>query len=232
MLYKTQFVRISDLPPADSFLSAAESAYLQTLKAAKRQRDWLGGRFALKVLLAREIGFLPVCSLPVGELGTTGEMSDAALAVLKKIEVVKLPSGAPQVWINAVVDTRSVSISHSNGWAVAAVAAAPNICLGIDLEKVTPRIDAWARDFFHPTELACGQGDAFLTGLWTKKEAIVKLLGQGLALNSFEVREVNGQVQLFGRALDLYQQIGAPHLSLTTQPVLNEFIFSVAVGTR
>ena len=231
MQYKTQFIKISDLPPADSFLSASESAYVQTLKAEKRKADWLGGRFALKLLLARESGLLPLCSLPKEGEVIAPEMSAAALNVLKNIEIVKLPSGAPQVFIGSVPDARAVSISHSNGWAVAAVSA-PGTRLGIDIEKITHRIDAWAQDFFHPTELACGQGDEFLTALWTKKEAVVKLLGQGLALNSFEVREVNGEVQLFGRALEVYQQIGSPHITLTTRSVLDGFIFSVALGTR
>lgn len=231
MPYKTQFIKISDLPPADSFLSASESAYLQTLKAAKRKGDWLGGRFALKLLLARESGLLPVCSLPKEGECVAPEMSAAALGVLKNIDVVKLPSGAPQVFIGSVPDARSVSISHSNGWAVAAVSE-PHTFLGIDLEQITHRIDAWAQDFFHPDELAAGQGDEFLTGLWTKKEAIVKLLGQGLALNSFDVREVNGQVQLFGRAQEVYEQIGKPAITLITKPVLQGFMFSVALGTR
>ena len=37
MQYKTQFIEIKNLPPADSFLSVSESAYLQTLKAEKRK---------------------------------------------------------------------------------------------------------------------------------------------------------------------------------------------------
>lgn len=227
MSYKTQFIQIKDLPPADSFLSAHESAYLQTLRAAKRKEDWLGGRFALKVLLARESGLLPVCSLPKEGEFTSPEMSSAALAVLKNIDIVKLPSGAPQVFIGSVPDARRVSISHSNGWAVAAVSQ-PGSFLGIDLEMVAHRIDAWAKDFFHPTELAGGRGDEFLTALWTKKEAIVKLLGQGLALNSFEVREVAGKVELSGRALEVYQQLGKPDITLFTRPVLDKFICSVA----
>lgn len=227
MSYKTQFIKIKDLPPADSFLCAHESAYLQTLRAEKRKEDWLGGRFALKVLLARESGLLPVCSLPKEGEFTVPEMSGAALAALKNIDVVKLPSGAPQVFIGSVPDARKVSISHSNGWAVAAVSE-PNTFLGIDLEIVTHRIDAWARDFFHPAELAGGKGDEFLTSLWTKKEAIVKLLGQGLALNSFEVQEINGEVMLSGRALEVYKQLDSPHITLFTRPVLDGFICSVA----
>ena len=129
MNYKTQFIKIQDLPPADTFLCSAESAYLQTLRAEKRRGDWLGGRFALKVLLARESGLLPVCSLPAAAERPV-EMSAAALGVLKNIDVVKLPSGAPQVFIGAVPDARSVSITHSHGWAVAALSA-PQTFLGM-----------------------------------------------------------------------------------------------------
>ena len=120
------------------------------------------------------------------------------------------------------------SITHSNGYAVAAIAPQAQY-IGIDLEKIAPRINAWKTDFFHPTELT-GEGDEFLTTLWTQKEAIVKLLGTGLAINSFEVRCVNGTPQFFGRALQIYQSLGSPAITLETRTLLEGFAFSVAVG--
>lgn len=221
MDYKTQFIEIKHLPPADSFLCASESAYLQTLKAEKRKGDWLGGRFALKVLLARESGLLPVCSCT-----TWQEMSSAALAVLKNIDVVKLPSGAPQVFIGAVPDARSVSITHSNGWAIAAVSA-PHTFLGIDLEKVETRMQAWAEDFFTPEERE-PMTPEHLTELWTKKEAVVKLLGRGLSLNTREISFEGGKLQLAGTALQAWHVLERPAIQLISKPFVTDFIFTVA----
>ena len=225
MQYKTQFVFIPHLPPADSFLSASESAYLQTLKSDKRKGDWLGGRFALKVLLARESGLLPVCSLPA-ETTISPEMSGAALSVLKNIDVVKLPSGAPQVCIGSVPDARSVSISHSNGWAVAAVSA-PGTFLGIDLEKIEPRSAAWAEGFFLPGERT-PDTPQHLTQVWTQKEAIFKLLGRGLSLNTREIDLSGGQIRLIDRALEVWQHLQQPQITLNSSLFKSDFIFTVA----
>ncbi len=221
MQYKTQFIEIKNLPPADSFLSVSESAYLQTLKAEKRKGDWLGGRFALKLLLARESGLLPMCACE-----SWTEMSAPALAVLKNIDIVKLPSGAPQVFIGAVPDARSVSISHSNGWAVAAISE-PHTFLGIDLEKIEPRMQAWAEDFFTPQERE-PMTPTHLTTLWTQKEAVVKLLGRGLSLNAQEISLEGGKVHLSGRAYAAWQHLAQPSIALTSVPFQADFIFTVA----
>lgn len=227
MDYKTQFIRIKDLPPADSFLSPSESAYLQTLRAQKRKGDWLGGRFALKTLLARESGLLPVCSLPKEQDPYAPlEMSAAALSVLKQIDIVKLPSGAPQVFVGSVPDARGVSISHSNGWAVAAVSA-PQTFLGVDLEKIEPRSRAWAEDFFAEEEKGPAT-DAHLTRVWTQKEAVVKLLGRGLSLNTREIVLAGGKLALTGRALEAWQSLGRPQIILNSASFDNDFVLTVA----
>lgn len=226
MWYQTQFIKIKDLPPADSFLSTSESAYLQTLRAEKRKGDWLGGRFALKTLLARESGLLPVCSLPAPKPENAPEMSAAALNVLKQIDVVKLPSGAPQVFVGAVPDARSVSITHSHGWAAAAVSG-PHTFLGIDLEKIETRGHAWAEEFFDPRERGDGSA-AHLTKVWTQKEAVVKLLGRGLSLNTREIVLAERSPLLTGRASEAWQSAGRPQIILNSAPFDNDFVFTVA----
>lgn len=225
MQYKTQFIKIKNLPPADAFLSSSESAYLQTLRAEKRKGDWLGGRFALKTLLARESGLLPVCALPA-EGGGIAEMSAPALNVLKQIDVVKLPSGAPQVFVGSVPDARTVSITHSNGWAAAAVSA-PGTFLGVDLEKVEPRSRAWAEDFFDEAEKGSAS-DEHLTKVWTQKEAVVKLLGRGLSLNTREIICEERGLRLTGRALEEWKRLDSPKITLSSARFETDFVFTAA----
>lgn len=226
MSYKTQFVKIKDLPPAESFLSLSELAYLQTLRAEKRKGDWLGGRFALKILLARENNLLPVCSLPQENTACGIEMSVAALELLKQIEVIKLPSGAPQVIIGGVTDKRSVSITHSHGWAAAAVAEAKTF-LGIDLEKIETRSRIWADEFFLEQEKGPAT-DEHLTRVWTQKEAVVKLLGRGLSLSTREIILSDNQVQFVGRAQEAWQAQHRPQIILNSTHFDNQFIFTTA----
>lgn len=206
MAYQLEVVDLQTLPPATSVLSERENAFFQTLKLPKRKTEWLGGRLALKRVVSAHV------RLPI-----------QAIEILPHAE-----NGKPQLLIGGKRSMLPFSITHSNGYAVAAIAPQAQY-IGIDLEKIAPRINAWKTDFFHPTELT-GEGDEFLTTLWTQKEAIVKLLGTGLAINSFEVRCVNGTPQFFGRALQIYQSLGSPAITLETRTLLEGFAFSVAVG--
>ncbi len=206
MAYQLEVVDLQTLPPATSVLSERENAFFQTLKLPKRKTEWLGGRLALKRVVSAHV------RLPI-----------QAIEILPHAE-----NGKPQLLIGGERSMLPFSITHSNGYAVAAIAPQAQY-IGIDLEKIAPRINAWKTDFFHPTELT-GEGDEFLTTLWTQKEAIVKLLGTGLAINSFEVRCVNGTPQFFGRALQIYQSLGSPAITLETRTLLEGFAFSVAVG--
>lgn len=208
MPYQLKVVDLSSLPPADGILSERERAFYETLRFPKRRTEWLGGRFALKQL---------VC----GQFLRT-ELSD--------VEVLPHESGKPVLRIGGKPCNLAFSITHSHGYAVAAVSATYKF-LGIDLEKTEHRIDAWANDFFHPSELTA-RDDAFLTGLWTQKEALVKLLGTGLSLNSYDVRCVKGNSQFFGPALDVYNKLGAPEIFMETRELISGFMFSAAYAKR
>jgi len=206
MDYLLEIVNLNQLPPAEEVLSGREQAFYTTLKLPKRKTEWLGGRIALKKVVSSLV------RLPI-----------------KEIEILPQEgNGKPQLFLAGGKSTLPFSLTHSHGFAVAAAAPAAK-CIGIDLEKVAHRIDAWKNDFFHPSELTA-QSDDFLTALWTQKEAVVKLLGTGLSVNSFEVRCVNGSVQFFGRAQELYKALGSPQISLLTSCLVPGFQFSVALG--
>lgn len=203
---RLEVVNLDTLPPVHTFLSVREQAFYSTLKLPKRQREWLGGRLALKKAV------VPLVRLPI-----------------TKIEILPQEDcGKPQLLLGGEKSTLPFSITHSHGYAVAAIAPDDKY-IGIDLEQIAPRINAWKTDFFHPTELTA-DSDAFLTALWTKKEAVVKLLGTGLAINSFDVRCVGEQIQFFNRALQIYQSLGSPQILLQTSALIEGFQFSIATG--
>ncbi len=205
MAYQINVVDLACLPPAGTVLSEKERAFYETFRVPKRKMEWLGGRLALKQLVQN------ICAAP-----------------FQAIEVLPHADGKPVLQVGGKESALAFSITHSHGFAVAAVSADEPF-LGIDLEKVEHRIDAWAKDFFHPSELT-GQGDAFLTALWTQKEALVKVLGTGLSLNSYDVRCVRGKAAFFGSAFDVYQKLGSPRLTLETSALVPGFIFTVAHG--
>jgi 4'-phosphopantetheinyl transferase len=207
MAVELKVVDLQLLPPSEELLSRRESVFLSTLKLPKRRREWLGGRLALKILAGAYFG-----------------------VALNEVELLAQPdTGKPALWVRGREEKNlAFSITHSHGYAVAGIAPQEDY-LGIDLEKITPRIDAWKKDFFHPSELTA-QGDGFLTTLWTQKEAAVKLLGTGLCVNSFDVRCIGGKVSFYARALEVYKALGSPEITLSSPPLLDGFAFSTAAG--
>ncbi|MBR2082827.1 MAG: 4'-phosphopantetheinyl transferase superfamily protein [Elusimicrobiaceae bacterium] len=206
MAYQLEVVDLHSLPPAGTVLGERETAFYHTLKLPKRQTEWFGGRLALKRLLTKHRG----CQLQEIEILAPGGQ------------------GKPVVTVGENPINIPFSITHSQGFAVAAIA--PNSkYVGIDLEKIEHRISAWKEDFFRPDELT-DDTDSFLTMLWTQKEALVKMLGTGLTVNSREVRIVDGVPQFSGRALEMYNSLGSPQITLETKPLLKDFQFSIALG--
>lgn len=208
MPYQLKVVDLSSLPPADGILSQRERAFFETLRFPKRRTEWLGGRFALKQLTAAACG----------------------VTDLSQIEVLPQDSGKPVLLVGGGPAKLSFSITHSGGYAVAAISRQKDF-LGIDLEKIEHRSDAWANGFFHPSELT-ERTDVFLTALWTQKEALVKLLGTGLSLNSYDVRCVDGKPQLFGSAQEVYRMLGCGEILVQTRELLPGFMFSAAYAKR
>ena len=206
MDYLVEVIDLTTLPPARDVLSEREWMYYNTLKLPKRKTEWLGGRIALKRVVSR----CTSCSL-------------AQIEVLPQEK-----NGKPQLFLMEKPHSLPFSITHSHGYAVAAVATRAHY-IGIDLEKIASRISAWKQDFFHPSELT-EDTDTFLTALWTRKEAVVKLLGTGLTVNSFDVRCIGDDVQFFGRAQEIYRNLGRPSITLTTTSLIPGFQFTVAVG--
>jgi 4'-phosphopantetheinyl transferase len=134
---------------------------------AKRRADWRLGRWTAKRALATY-------------LGIPGHLQELA-----RIEIRPAPSGAPQVFLANQAVAVSISISHSAGTAICAVAPAGSE-IGCDLEVIEPRSDSFAADYFTAEEqalvarISATDRPRLLTLLWSGKESALKALGVGL----------------------------------------------------
>jgi len=136
-------------------LGPQERKLLDDMPWPLRRAEWLAGRRVAKRLLAAAL------SLDEG-----------------RVEVLPLDSGAPRVWVDGAPRADVVlNLSHTRGWAVAAVAHAP---VGVDAcdDADGPRLERIGRRVFSPGEAeGCGAHDSAQrqAAVWALKEAGLKL---------------------------------------------------------
>jgi phosphopantetheinyl transferase len=160
-----------------SVVSEREAGLLSPRAVPKRRDDFLRGRFIAKSLLA--------------SLSPPAALTD--FVVLPDERGVPEPFDAAQralPW--------SLSISHTAGYAAAAVVPLP-ARVGIDVERWLQQPEWIVRDYFTETEKqlleAVGPDESVraASGIWSAKEAVSKALGAGLRLatTSIAIREVH-----------------------------------------
>ena len=177
----------ADVPAENDWLSAGESACFSGLRFAKRRGDWRLGRWTAKCAVAS------FKNLP----------TDAQS--LAQIEIRPAASGAPDVFIANKPATVVVSISHSSGAAICAVAMA-GVELGCDQEVIEARSEAFIADYFTESEQAlvarvcAAERSRLVTLLWSAKESALKALREGLRLDtrSVTVSPISGAFNLTG----------------------------------
>ncbi|MBK7537743.1 MAG: 4'-phosphopantetheinyl transferase superfamily protein [Myxococcales bacterium] len=177
--------RQDQVPSALDWLAELERQRLAGLPFAKRQRDFLLGRWTAKRALA---AWLPT-AIP--------ELWAAFGPSLSELTVRAADDGAPEAWLGGERLPVTLSLSHSGGHAVAALrrhlpgsaqgsAAVPPRWLGADCERVEPRSELLVADFFTAEEAAqvaaCAPPlrDLWITLLWSAKESALKATRQGL----------------------------------------------------
>jgi phosphopantetheinyl transferase (holo-ACP synthase) len=175
-MFRHLLVRASDQPglaqghPRPGLLSPREEKILSGLGIVPRRRKWLLGRIAAK-LLVRQVSGEP-------------ELLDQQISVLNQ------PSGEPFVLIEGRGGwSFPISISHRSEIGMAAAPTDRQARIGADLETVEPRDSAMVRQFFTDEEAAlvdAGDDDRSLimARIWSAKEAVLKLLGLGLRLDT------------------------------------------------
>jgi 4'-phosphopantetheinyl transferase len=148
------------------------------MRFPKRRREWLLGRWTAKNLL---------------------RLCDPACAGLSlaDITVENEPAGAPYLLIKAGQRwPGSLSLSHRDDLALCALTLQPGRSIGIDLEKIEPRSEEFILDYFTPAEIeriaACPpeQHERWVALTWSIKEAMLKLAGIGLRLDTRKIELV------------------------------------------
>lgn len=178
---EVRVVRVSlagDAGAGGELLSPDERARADRFRRPELRRRYAIAHAALRVELSRAVGCAP------GELVfAEGEHGKPSLVV-------------PECDVQ-------FNLSHSGEHAV--IALTRERAVGVDVEHLRPvRATAIARRFFAPSEFAAlerlqgADRDRAFLRCWTRKEAWVKGLGQGLrvSLSSFEVGVEPGSVRL------------------------------------
>ena len=202
MSYKLKIVDLNNIPAPEEFLSARELKTYNDFKVEKRKKEWLGGRYALKKLAS---GFF--------------------IFDIKMIEVRNKTSGQPALGVPGGC-SMPVSITHSGDFAAAAIATA-GMGIGVDMEVIEPRSRAWAEQCFAPEEIS-SWAPIFLTELWAKKEAVLKFMGVGLSLDTRDIRFINGKLQFYGKALDLWAKLGSPKVQVDVKDLDGGYKLAIA----
>lgn len=148
------------------WLDRSEQARLERIRAARRRREFVLCRSALRAILCDRLA----CD------NTQLSFEDSE-------------QGKPSALVRAAPAAIDFSVSHSGGHALIAVVEEGRV--GIDVEdRSTPRdIDGAASLTFTPAEQAelAALGDTlkteFFYRIWTMKEALIKALGVGFGLN-------------------------------------------------
>jgi 4'-phosphopantetheinyl transferase len=169
----TAWASSSSVPGDDGWLSPAERDVLAGLRFPKRIRDWRVGRWVAKQAVLRALG-------------------PAALS-LDDVEILADPGGAPfpRILAPGSWGPVSLSLSHSGGVGFA-VAIGNLIRVGCDVEAVANRSGSFLQDYLTEVEwnwVAAdhGESDRRAMLVWSAKESALKVLREGLRLDTRSV---------------------------------------------
>ncbi len=167
-----QIQQQSDISETDDWLSPREAVVLNTLKFNKRNRDWRLGRWTAKLALSR---YQPDTS-----------------RLMKEWEVLADDQGAPSVFLAGKRLDIPLSLSHSAGLCLVALASDVQH-IGCDMEQVEQRSRSFEETFFTPRELdllecyPASHRACLVTLIWSAKESVLKALRIGLQADTRRV---------------------------------------------
>jgi 4'-phosphopantetheinyl transferase len=151
-------------------LSAAERARALRFHFDRDRRRFIAARGRLRLLLGGYLGVPP-----------------------EGVDLAERPGGKP--CLRASAEDLRFNVSHSGGLALLAFSRGRELGVDLEKEREVPEMGSIAERFFSPAEVAAWRGlpdgerrSAFFR-CWTRKEAFLKALGEGLArpLDTFDV---------------------------------------------
>jgi len=162
----------------NQYLTDGERAHLATLKVEKRRREWLLGRMGAKSIIQRYLALRHGITAGWTDIGILPDEDSAPTVTIAQ-------EAAPKV---------TISLSHRSGFAVLAVGEQTSgWSLGVDVERVEPRIQSFVADYFTDRErqhLGVGNAlerDRLVTVYWCVKEAVLKAVRKGLSVSADRV---------------------------------------------
>lgn len=193
--------QLGRLDQPTSLLSLSERKSCRGLATEKRRVDWLSGRIAAKRALAARMG-----------------------TSLQEIEILNEPSGRPY---STHPCAPPFSITHCARGGFCAVSAGTGP-IGADWETIRSRGSEVLAFYTHESERTPSVVDSpwAQTRLWAIKEAVLKLLGLGLACDPRDVR-ILPELHLYDRARLRWTELGSPPL-LLWEKTLSDSIIAVA----
>jgi 4'-phosphopantetheinyl transferase len=166
------------------FLSPLEQERLAGLRFERRRAEWLLGRWTAKQLI-------------------TASRPELTGLPLNKISILNSPSGVPYACVDKDTELPgSLSISHRDGLAACAWSNEAAEPVGIDLDLVEHRDESFLSDYFTAGEQVFTRvlpehlRDLWITLAWSAKEAVLKVLGVGLRMDTRRV-EIRNARSLF-----------------------------------
>jgi len=173
-----RWLSVSSTPSGIDWLGRTELTAAAGMATAKRRNDYLLRRWAGKALAGAVVG-------------------------TSRVEVCNEPGGRPFLARRGRRQPWALSLSDSMGLAVAAAVPMP-ARLGIDIEWVEPRSDAFITDFFTAAEArvarAARQRDLAANLIWSAKESALKALGTGLRADTRSIQVTFARDSLLAEA--------------------------------
>lgn len=159
---------MTNVPPDDGWLSPREAAWVARMPFDKRRSEFRMGRWTAKNAIALFLG------------------RSLAPETLHAIEIDRAPDGAPAPMVEGEPAPASISMTDRADQAVCVVSP-PGLGLGVDLELVEPRSDAFVADYLTEAERRLvgessdrEEHDLRANLIWCGKESALKVLRTGL----------------------------------------------------
>lgn len=205
-------------------LSVWEKDYLNGLKIPKRIGDFLSGRFAAKKAVKEYLK----------SINYHENIHSSS------IEIQRLESGEPAVFINGQSMDFLISITHSGNIAASIASGTADFCgIGIDMEKIEARDSSFFNIVFSDSEIErinnSGK-DKRVTVYWAVKEALLKSMASGLNLNlkDIEVNETDSatvSVEIKGSVLETFNSLSG-ETPVVKQFKVDDYIISTSLIKR